>query len=95
MLGCAESAIKPGRVSYELRRLRLHGLIERIAKSHRYRLTRQGLRTVMFYQRTYARLLRPGLSIIHGAGASADSKLVRSFQKLEAEIDDYITAQAA
>jgi hypothetical protein len=27
-------------VSYELRRLRLHGLIERIEGTHRYRLTR-------------------------------------------------------
>ena len=49
----------------------------------------------MYYQRTYARLLRPGLSIIHGSGACADSKLARSFQKLQSEIDDYITAEAA
>ena len=77
-----------------MRRLRLHGLIERIKKSHRYRLTRQGLRTVMFYQRTYARVLRPGLSILHG-GAGAPTKLARSFDKLQSEIDDYITAQAA
>jgi hypothetical protein len=95
MLGCEESALKPGRVSYELRRLRLHGLIARIKKSHRYRLTTQGLRTVMFYQRTYARVLRPGLSILHGGGTCAPAKLARSFDKLQCEIDDYITAQAA
>ena len=64
MLAVEETKIKQGRVSYELRRLRLHGLIERIEKTHRYRLTVQGLRTVVFYQRTYARLLRPGLSIL-------------------------------
>jgi len=35
-------------MSYELRRLRLHGLIERLSKTHRYRLTDEGLRTVLF-----------------------------------------------
>jgi hypothetical protein len=60
MLGLEENNISPGRVSYELRRLRLHGLIERIEGTHRYHLTAQGLRTVLFYQRTYARVIRPG-----------------------------------
>jgi hypothetical protein len=46
------------------RRLRLHGLIKRIEGTHRYRLTTEGLRTVVFYQRTYARIIRPGLSVI-------------------------------
>ena len=64
MLGLEESNISAGRVSYELRRLRLHGLIERIEATHRYRLTPEGLRTVAFYQRTYARIIRPGLSVI-------------------------------
>jgi hypothetical protein len=49
LLGKRSGDIKPGRMSYELRRLRLHGLIERIPKSHRYRLTDHGLRTAMFY----------------------------------------------
>ena len=62
MLGLEESNISAGRVSYELRRLRLHGLIERIEGTHRYRLTPEGLGTVVFYQRTYARIIRPGLS---------------------------------
>jgi hypothetical protein len=35
--------LTPGWMSYDLRRLRLHGLIERIPKSHRYRLTPAGL----------------------------------------------------
>ena len=43
MLGLEESNISAGRVSYELRRLRLHGLIERIEGTHRYRLTPEGL----------------------------------------------------
>ena len=46
MLGLEENNISAGRVSYELRRLRLHGLIERVEGIHRYRLTTEGLRHV-------------------------------------------------
>nr|NIP19096.1 hypothetical protein [Xanthomonadales bacterium]NIX13882.1 hypothetical protein [Xanthomonadales bacterium] len=35
-----------GKMSYDLRRLRLHGLIERIEKTHRYRVTKKGLAVV-------------------------------------------------
>jgi hypothetical protein len=45
-----------------LRRLRLHGLIERLPKTHRYRLTDEGLRTALFYTRVYSRLLRPAMA---------------------------------
>jgi hypothetical protein len=44
-------------MSYDLRRLRLHGVIERIDKSHRYRLTAQGLKIALFYSRTYGRVI--------------------------------------
>ena len=37
-------ALTPGRMTYDLRRLRLHGLIERIPGTHRYRLTDHGSR---------------------------------------------------
>jgi hypothetical protein len=60
-----ESAITAGRMSHELRRLRLHGLIERIQHTHRYRLLQHGLRTCLFYSRLYARVIRPGLAILH------------------------------
>ncbi|MFI7644127.1 hypothetical protein [Nonomuraea sp. NPDC049400] len=33
-----------GQAGYDLRRLHLHGLIERIPRSHRYRVTDFGLR---------------------------------------------------
>jgi len=46
---------------YHLRRLRLHGMIERIAHTHRYRLTVLGRRAALFFTRTYDHLLRAGL----------------------------------
>ena len=54
----------PGRMTYDLRRLRLHGRIERIPRSHRYRVTDLGFRAALFLTRSYNRLLRPGLSTI-------------------------------
>jgi hypothetical protein len=51
-------------MTYDLRRLRLHGFIERIPKSHRYRVTDFGLRAALFFARTYARIIRPGLALV-------------------------------
>jgi hypothetical protein len=51
--------------TYDLRRLRLHGLIERVPRSHRYRITEQGARMAMLYVRVYARGFRPAASLPH------------------------------
>jgi hypothetical protein len=61
-LGVAADAYSPGRTTYDLRRLRLHGLIERIPHSHRYRVTDLGLRVAVFFTKVHSRILRPGLS---------------------------------
>ena len=49
-------------MSYDLRRLRLKGLLQRIAQSHRYRLTSLGIKVVTFFTRLYERVFRPGLA---------------------------------
>src|SRR5262249_27113110 len=46
-----------GQMGSHVRRLRLHGLIERIPGPHRYRLPRQGGRAALFCTRVYNRLL--------------------------------------
>ena len=51
-----------GQMTYDLRRLRLRGLIERIPHSQRYRLTAEGLCIALAYHRTQARVLGPVLS---------------------------------
>ena len=95
MLGLPEAEIRPGRISYELRRLRLHGLIQRIEKTHRYRLTNQGLATAVFYQRTYARLIRPGLSVLQGGLPEVPKPLALAFHRLVNAIDANIIENAA
>ena len=64
---------------YELRRLRLHGLIERLPKTHRYRLTDEGLRTALFYTRVYARILRPGMAPVVPAAPTSSPQALRQF----------------
>ena len=95
MLGLEEGRITQGRMTYDLRRLRLHGLIERIEKTHRYRLTRKGLGVAFIYQRTYLRLLRPALSAINGGAVEGRSQETKMLQQIQTAIDNYISSQAA
>ena len=46
-------------VTYDLRPLRLHGLITRIPHKNTYTLTLDGLRVAVFYNKVHARLMRP------------------------------------
>jgi hypothetical protein len=76
-----------GSLTYHLRRLRLHGLIARIAGTHRYRVTTPGLRTALFFTRTYTRVLRPGLAHIFPRAPAPTPELRRTFDALEAAMD--------
>jgi hypothetical protein len=95
LLGLSESQISPGRMSYDLRRLRLHGLIERIAKTQRYRLTPWGLKTALFYARVHNRLLRPGLSELNDPRTEKSSVLAIEFAKFQKSLDAYIAEKIA
>ena len=55
-----------GQITYDLRRLRVHGLIQRIPRTHRYQVTDSGLRHALFLTRLHARFLRPGLGELTG-----------------------------
>lgn len=51
-------------MSYDLRRLRLKGLVYRIARSHTYVLTELGTKVAVFFTKLYTRLFRPGLAAL-------------------------------
>lgn len=71
LLGLSSAELSPGRVTYDLRRLRLHGLIERVPHSHRYRPTALGWRTAWFYTHAYNRFVRTGTAHIADPASSA------------------------
>jgi hypothetical protein len=81
LLGLDPSTISQGKMTYQLRRLRLHGLIQRLPKTHRYQLTTFGLRLALFYTRSYSCLLRPGLSQIMAPAPPGDTRLRTHFDK--------------
>ena len=80
------TALTAGQMTYHLRRLRLHQIIERISGTHRYRLTDFGLRTALFFTRIYNRLLRPGLGRILPDFSKLSCPLRRAFDKLDHEV---------
>lgn len=82
--------ISPGSMTYDLRRLRLHGLVQRLPHTHRYEVTPSGLRLALFFTRCYDRLLRPGLASVLPAEATAPSLLRDSFRNLEAEMTSFV-----
>jgi hypothetical protein len=67
--------ITAGQMSYDLRRLRVHGLIIRIPHSHRYRLTETGLHHAMLLSHVHTRLLLPGLAQLTDPDPPAPSPL--------------------
>ena len=89
LLGQKPSQFTPGRITYDLRRLRLHGLIERIPKTHRYRITAKGLRTALFCTRLYDRSLRPGLAIISPAATNPTVPMAKSIRAAETAINNW------
>jgi len=53
LMGVALEAYSSAQMTYDLRRLRLKGLIERVAHSHRYRLTSLGIKVATFFTKLY------------------------------------------
>ena len=87
MLGDDPATYSAGRMTYDLRRLRLHKIIERIPRSHRYQLTDRGLRIALFFSRTYTRLLRPRLAELMPRTSTASGSIRVAFDRLQAAID--------
>jgi predicted MarR family transcription regulator len=82
-LGVPEDAYSSGRMTYDLRRLRLHGLIERTPHSYRYQVTDLGLRVALFFTKVHSRILRPGLSqLFHGSPKAPDRPIATAMGRL-------------
>ena len=84
------ASISQGAITYQLRRLRLHGMIQRLPKSFRYHVTETGLRVALFFTRTYNRLLRPGLAAALPTLSAITSPLQRAVDALTTQIDTTI-----
>jgi hypothetical protein len=83
-------SLTQGAVTYQLRRLRLHGLIERLPNSFRYRVTAFGFRAALFFTRVHNRLLRPGIAAVLPGLRAVDSSLKRAFDKIDTTVNSWI-----
>ena len=83
--------------TYDLRRLRRKGLIERIPHTNRYQTTPLGRRVAVLFTKAHGRVLAPGLTWLDTAALPADiavrSPLARAWRQLDRALDDFIDTQ--
>ncbi|MCA1703235.1 MAG: hypothetical protein LC808_08150, partial [Actinobacteria bacterium] len=77
-----------GQMSYDLRRLRIKGLITRLPHSNTYVLTPDGQRVAIFYTKLHNRLLRP---LAAANDPPAPLPLRQALRVIDRHIEDYIT----
>ncbi len=75
--------------TYDLRRLRLKGLVRRVPHSNRYVLTPDGVRWAIFYTKLHNRLLGP---LLAADQPHAPVELRRALRVIDAAVDSYIDA---
>jgi len=85
-------------MTYDLRRLRLKGLIHRLPASHRYCATSYGLKVAFFYSKLYLRILRPHWAALLPESDTLPRPLRAALNQLEFEINriyDHAALKAA
>lgn len=92
LLGLVAEHMTQGKMTYDLRRLRLHGFVERVPHSYRYRVTDVGFRAALFLTRSYTRLLRPGLAVLGSRAPPAAAPLRDAIIRIQDAIDSLIAA---
>jgi len=78
-----------GQMTYDLRRLRLHGLIERIPHTNTYTLTPDGVRVAVFFRKVHDRVLQPLVDASDQPPAPIE--LRRAMATIDRTINDYVT----
>ena len=88
MTGLLHAPYSPGQMTYDLRRLRMTGLIRRIEHTNRYVLTADGLKMAVFYTKLHNRLLRP---LLAADQPQAPPELRAALHAIDQHINGYIT----
>jgi hypothetical protein len=85
--GLLGSDYRPNQMTYDLRRLRLAGLIRRLPHTNHYTLTGDGIRIAVAYTKIYNRLLVP---LTAANQPQAPHELRHALHTLDQHVDDYI-----
>jgi hypothetical protein len=86
--GLLGSTYSASQMSYDLRRLRLHGLIRRIHRQHRYVLTDDGQRFAVFYTKLGDRVLP---ALFAADQSNSPPQLRHALRVIGSCVDDYLT----
>ena len=87
----------PRQMTYDLRRLRRKGFIQRIPRTQRYQLTAEGRRLAVFLTKTYTRIVNPSLAELDPAlpaDIAQRTPLAQAWRAFERAIDDRIDQAA-
>jgi predicted MarR family transcription regulator len=85
--GLLDRDYSTSQMSDDLRRLRLHGLIERRTGTNSYTLTPEGIRVAVFYTKLQARLLQP---LLEADQPPAPLEMRRALTTIERLLGDYV-----
>jgi hypothetical protein len=92
LLGLLPGTMTAGQATYDLRRLRVHGLIRRIPHSNRYLPTEDGLRAALVLTQTHNRILTPAIAAANDPLTDLPH-LHRAINNVKTLIDHYATQQ--
>jgi len=88
LLGTTAEHITAGQMTYDLRRLRAHGLIERIPRTRRYTVTDTGLQNALLFTHAHDHLLRTGLALTSDPSPPRNTKLHNAARAYQAAFDE-------
>jgi hypothetical protein len=77
-------------MTYDLRRLRRKGFIQRLPDSHHYIVTPAGRRMAFFFAKSFSRILQTGLQQLEPA-AFPVSSLTKTWRQFDQALSDFIT----
>ena len=90
LLGVTADEYTASQMTYDLRRLRWKGLIDRPPKTHRYFLTPHGWKIARLFSRLEARVFRPAVAMFTGNDAVLPFPLRASLERVDAQLDELI-----
>ena len=90
LLGVTRQQYTASQMTYDLRRLRLKGLIFRPPKSHRYFLTPHGWKVARLFTRLEARVFRPAMAMCTDDDAVLPFSLRAALHRVDTQLDKLI-----
>jgi hypothetical protein len=90
LLGVTSQEYTASQMTYDLRRLRLKGIIFRPPKTHRYFLTPHGCKMARLFTWLEARVFRPAVAMFTSNHAVVPFPLRASLNRVDAQLDELI-----